>query len=222
MPRRTLLLLLAAPLSAMASPLSAANLIANGSFESPASDATWAVAPGGSYSYVSPTPWLATLRAGPTKPTALAFPLGAPDGLQIGFTGDDVSPGTLFQNVPVVLAAGKTYNVSGLVGSRLDYAGSGIIFLATETGSVLAGSGPISPPPGTFTAVSFSFSPLANDSRLGQQLRIVLQRAGGHQANFDDIRLTTTPEPASLIHASIGLATLFSRFGPRPRRRKPD
>jgi hypothetical protein len=196
----------------------AANLIANGSFESPAANATWAVAPGGSYSYISPTYWQATARAGPSKPTTLAFPLGAPDGLQIGFTGDDVSPGTLFQNVPAALEAGITYTVSGLVGSRLDYAGSGIIFLATASGSVLAGSGSISPPLGTFSEVSFSFSPLANEPRIGQQLRVVLQRSGGHQANFDDIRLTMTPEPASFVNAFAGLVAMGC-FGPALRRR---
>jgi hypothetical protein len=133
--------------------------------------------------------------------------------LQIGFTGDDVSAGTLMQNVPVALTLGATYTVSGLVGSRLDYSGSGAIFLVTSTGSVLASSGSVSPPSGAFTAVSFNFSPQAGDSRLGQTLRVVLQRTGGHQANFDDIRLTTTPEPASVVQASAGLAMVFSGLG---------
>ncbi len=214
-------LVLVVLLAAMATPIQAANLIVNGSFESPASDASWAVAPGGSYSYVNPTPWQVSLRAGPSKPSALAFPTGVPDGVQVGFTGDDVSPGTLIQNVSAILTAGTTYNVSGFIGSRAEYQGSGGIYLVTSLGSVLAG-GSASPASGRFSAVNFSFTPLANDARLGSGLRVVLQRINGHQANFDDIRLTITPEPAGLVTAGIGLLALVSCVRTRAMKQKGE
>lgn len=210
-------MLLALLLAAVATPIQAANLIANGSFESPASDGSWGANLGGSFSYVNPTPWQVTDRAGPFRPSSLPFPSGVPDGLQVGFTGDDVFPGTLFQNVPVFLTAGATYSVSGLVGSRFDFQGSGEIVLETTLGNVLTG-GSASPAPGTFSAVSFSFTPLPNDPRLGQGLRVLLQRTSGHQANFDDIRLTATPEPTSVVTAVVGLLALVNFLGTRVRR----
>src|SRR5690349_329383 len=88
---------LAAPLTAGAGPFPAGNLLTNGSFASPVSTSTWAAAPRGTDNYANPTPWQVTARAGPSKPTTIAFPLLAPHGLQIGFPGDDVSAGTLVQ-----------------------------------------------------------------------------------------------------------------------------
>jgi hypothetical protein len=50
----------------------------------------------------------------------------------------------------------------------------------------------------------------------------VLQRINGHQANFDDIRLTITPEPASLVTMVVGLLALVSCVGTRVMRQKRE
>lgn len=207
-------LLLVVLVAGPAKPGQAANLITNGSFETPVPDQSWPVAPGGAYSYVNPTPWQVAGRAGPSRLASLPFPGGAPDGLQVAFAGDDVSPGTLTQIIPAFLTAGVTYNMSGFIGSRADYTGGGAIELQTTSGVTLARGG-ASPPPGTFSLVAFSFTPPPDYPRLGQQLRVVLMRTDGHQANFDDIRLTAVPEPASMLFAQIGLLAFVSRVGAR-------
>jgi len=125
-------------------------------------------------------------------------------------TGNDIGPGALFQDVSAVLTVGATYTLNGLIGSRADLIGSGEMVLQTTSGAILVASGPVSPTPGTFQAVSLTYSALSADPHLGESLRVVLHRTDGHQANFDDIQFTATiiPEPSTLllgVMASVGL-----------------
>jgi hypothetical protein len=196
----------------VASPVHA-NLVVNGSFESPTPDASWVDDPaaGGNRPVPAkiPTGWQGTGEVNLFRPSTVAYPSGVgPDGLQIGATGDIFGPGALFQDLPVTLIAGSTYSVSGFIGNRADSGGSGEILLETTLGAIVASTGAVTSPSGTFQKVGFSYTALPGNPNLGEGLRIVLDRPTGLQANFDDIQITV-PEPSSLLIASLGLAGLI-------------
>jgi len=187
-----------------------ANLIVNGSFESPTPDSTWIDDPAGGGNRPVPakipTSWQGTGEVNLLRPSTVAYLSGAvPDGLQVGVTGDIFGPGTLLQDLPVALIAGSTYSVNGFIGNRADSGGSGEILLETTSGAILASTGAVTAPSGTFQQVGFSYTALPGNPHLGEDLRIVLHRPTGLQANFDDIQLTV-PEPSSLLMAGLGLA----------------
>lgn len=183
-------------------------LIINGSFEDPAADATWITDPGGSFPspYIIPTGWQGSGQADVHRPSALAFPGGVPDGLQTAAVGNDIGPGVMFQDVAAALTAGRTYTLTAFIGSRADFSGSGMITLETVSGVVLASSGSVSPALGAFQAVVLTYTAQDGDAQLGQQLRVVLQRTDGHQAQFDAVSLTASavPEPTALFMLVAG------------------
>jgi PEP-CTERM motif len=184
------------------------DLIINGTFENPAYNSTWITTSGGSFPDpdIIPPGWQGTGQVNVFRPSALAFPNGVPVGLQTGVVGDDIGPGTMFQDVAAVLTAGTTYTLTAFIGSRADFTGSGEVSLETVGGSILASSGSVSPLRDTFQEVTLSYTALSADPNLGQGLEVMLERTGGHQANFNDIQLSATPEPSSLALAALGLA----------------
>lgn len=169
------------------------NLLANGSFEADRPDETWLHLESGPFPYPlrAPSGWQGIGSVNINAPSYAAFPSGVPDGTNTAVVGDhNFGSGRLYQDVEERLTAGTMYTLTAWVGNRLHYSGFGRVCLETESGVVLADSGTIAPSEGMFQKVTLSFT-AANDSMgLGECLRVVLERADGVQANFDDVRLT--------------------------------
>jgi hypothetical protein len=188
----------------------AGELVTNGSFESPGYDPSWLLKDGTYYPspFEVPTGWSGTGQVSVNLPGTQAYPYGVPDGVQVAVDGlpDDV--GDIFQDVPATLSLGTVYTLTGFVGSRLDYPGSGEIDLETSTGDILASSGSITPPDGMFQSVYLTYQPQSGDPDLGDGLRISLLFTGGNQASYDAISLTadSVPEPVSI--GLLGLAAV--------------
>jgi hypothetical protein len=198
------------------------DLIVNGSFENPAYNSSWITNSGGSFPFpnVIPPGWQGSGEENVFRPSALAFPGGVPDGLQTGVVGDDIGPGLLFQDVAANLTAGTTYTLTAYIGSRADFTGSGMVSLETVGGTILVTSGSVSPQPGTFDQVTLSYTALTGNPDLGEGIQVVLERTGGHQANFDAIHLSATPEPGSLVLVSVSLVGLGGYLGWKRLRKK--
>ncbi len=138
------------------------------------------------------------------------FNLEAPDGTQIGYTNGN----SLAQQSTASLVAGLN-EVSVQAGRRGDsFAGSfnlelwvgGTVSLGSVAGGELLASSSFNHTtvnPNSFTLLTTTFNAASNDPRLGQLLSVRILRTTG-QANFDDVRMSAVPEPATLAALAIG------------------
>lgn len=162
--------------------------------------------------------WVTQDDAGAFNPVAEAYAGGvAPDGSNVGFVQSGwVRPtGWMEQTVDAVLQADIDYELTTLVGRRLDnpllpwrgyimtlWAGSNL--LATDDTGVV-------PQLGEWLQTSVTFRTDANDPRLGQPLKIRFESKFG-QTNFDTVALDATPIPGAGSLALLGVgATLMVR-----------
>jgi predicted ATPase len=173
----------------------AENLLVNGSFEQDRPGPLWITNDAGMFAlpFIVPTGWKGDGSVNVNAPSYAAFSRGIPDGTNTAVVGDHTRNGRLYQDVDAMLLPGATYILSAWVGNRISYGGGGRIVLETAGGRLLAASEPISPPEGAFVQVTLSFTAGIEADESGEQLRVVLERTHGMQANFDDVRLIVAP-----------------------------
>ncbi len=190
--------------------------VVNGSFEDP-------VIATGTYTTVSIPGW----SKGPTGdfgvwniPLAGFFNAEAPDGTNIGYMNGHF----LAQQTDNVLAVGET-TLTLMGGRRHDsFAGSftarliagGTLADGVVTGGTLLSESTFSHidhDPDSFSLVTVTYDALDGDASLGKLLTIQIERVGGSQANFDDVRLhvDAVPEPGTMAALSLGLTALIRR-----------
>jgi len=145
--------------------------------------------------------WTLNGPGGSFQPNSAFFNLPLPDGSVVAWSGG----GTISQTLTgTSLISNTTYTLSVDVGHRLDglatnysialYAGT------TLLNSFSGNNGVISM--GTFADESLTYTSGAEVP--SGDLRIVLTSAGSQTA-FDDVQLTDTPEPSSLLLLGSGL-----------------
>jgi hypothetical protein len=165
------------------------------------------------FSYVIPG-WTIIGDSGAFNPGSGTYPGGnVPGGLNVGYVSCCAGgrpQGIMLQGLPAFLAGNTTYDLSLLVGQRL------------ETGwapfrmQLLAGTTPvinelITTPPaaGTFEPRAFQFVCPPGHPNIGQRLTIRMSHEGGieRQANYDDFRLVATPICISICEQPQGIRT---------------
>lgn len=186
--------------------------VQNFSFENPSYSSGGGLdSPGGRYSFQA-TGWnTGGTYSGSFLPNDTAANLPVPDGNQVGFAGDITYAGSLFQDLGVAVVAGESYTLDVYVGSRLEGYPANYSVELLAGGTVLGStSGTIDPGTGNFFPVTVTaIATGANSGNLGILLS---QTASGGQSLFDDVRLTSAPEPSTLLLAASGLFALpFSR-----------
>lgn len=154
--------------------------------------------------------WVAVGDAGVFRPTAASYFNGAYAGQQVGFvqSGWVYSTGTLRQTSSDVLTAGGVYELSTMVGRRLDnpllpwqgytmslYAGSNVLASVTN---------PVDPGLGSWQRATLQYTATTASVGLGESVTIELASSYG-QTNFDDVSFGLVPAP--------GVATLLGLGG---------
>lgn len=144
-------------------------------------------------------------------PTAGFFNAEAPHGTQIGY----INGTSLAQQSSATLVEGLN-EISVQAGRRSDSFSGSFNFQLWVGGTVSGGNvvgGELlastlfdhtTISPSTFTLITTSFNAAGNDPRLGQLLSVRILRAAGSQANFDDVRMSAVPEPATLAALALG------------------
>ena len=157
--------------------------------------------------------------SGTYNPTTSQFPGGVPDGVNSAYSnGGGTSGGTFSQELSDVLLANRTYTLSVWVGNRLDTNFPGYTIQLYAGGRLLGeDDNTVSPSNGTFAESVIQYSSSDTDPGLGDPLRIFM-RSKGVQVNFDDVRLTSIPEPGGCGLMIAGFALTWIRI----RRRKPN
>ena len=203
-------------LGSLAAPAWADITVMNASFEMTSTPLPLASSCGTGCSFnVGPIPdWTIVGQGGSFQPNSAIFNLPLPDGSIIAYSNG----GTISQTLAASLTPNTTYNLSVDVGFRLNGAVDITNYsIALYAGSTLLASLPPSTsngviPIGTFADETVTFTSGATVAP--GDLRIVLT-SGGQQADFDNVRLTTTsliPEPSSLSLLAGGLGLLLFVF----------
>jgi hypothetical protein len=143
-------------------------------------------------------------QTGSWQPSSTYFSSPVPDGSIVAFSNG----GTISQTLSASLVPYMTYKLSVAVGNRLDglttnytialYAGNMLLSSITGSNGVI--------PLGTFQDESFSY--FSGSTPPSGPLGIVLS-SSGIQSDFDNVRLTATPEPGSLALLATGLGLMI-------------
>lgn len=200
--------------------IASANLIQNGSFEADVPGPGWV---GDVYVEATPTGWFSPYGVvGTWRPenyTGSAFVNGntVRDGLNAGYTGDTGAAAFMGQKVAgYKIGAGDTITFSFSIGERIDNAGrnDANVGLYAQQAS---GSGQLlsltsdSGADGHWHDHTITLGPRDLAPYVGQDLYIDLYSAAGKQGSYDNLSLTTTPEPASIAVLSVGAIALLRR-----------
>jgi hypothetical protein len=152
--------------------------VANYSFENP-------VLSSGNFTTTSPPGWTLSGLGGVSHLVVGTEVNSVPDGVQVGYAGNTVGGGSLFQDVGVPVRVGATYTLDVYVGSRKEgYSAHYLVELLAGSATIGSASGTVSPGTGDF----FNVSIVAVGSGSGD-LRIRLTETGSSQTLFDDVRL---------------------------------
>jgi hypothetical protein len=144
-------------------------------------------------------------QAGSWQPNSTYFTSPVPDGSIIAYSNG----GSISQTLSASLIPNMTYTLSVAVGDRLDPGFTTTYTIALYAGSILLSSitgSNATIPSGTFQDESLSYH--AGAAPLSGQLGIVLTSVGP-QSDFDNVRLTATPEPGTLALMATGLGLMF-------------
>jgi hypothetical protein len=149
--------------------------------------------------------------AGSWQPTAVSFPPPLPDGITVAYSNS----GTISQTLTTALLPDTTYALSVDVGRRLDVNTNPTGYLTNYTIALYAGSTLLNSfsasngliPIGTFADETVTFTSGATVAP-GELLSIQLTSTGA-QTDFDNVRLTESPEPSSLSLLAGGLGLLL-------------
>jgi hypothetical protein len=196
----------------MALPLSAGSIsITNPSFE------TNIEIPGG-YT-TNATGWTSSslTLASTFRPDSTQLSGGPQDGVNVlALEGADV-----YQVLTSFLTANTLYTLQIGVGSRSDglFVTTYAVDLESSNGTVLASVKSPTPAPGKFVTANLTYSALATDPNLGQNLVIRLLNTDPNmtesQVLFDNVRLSgvstgapQAPEPSTILLGAAGLAIL--------------
>jgi hypothetical protein len=148
--------------------------------------------------------WTINGAAGAWQPSSAYFTSPVPDGSTVAWSDG----GTISQTLSASLVPNMTYTLSVDVGHRLDGFGANYT-IALYAGSMLLSS--ITGSNTTITMGTFqdqSFSYFSGGAPLSGPLSIALI-SSGKQTDFDNVRLTATPEPGSLALLATGLGLMI-------------
>jgi hypothetical protein len=123
------------------------------------------------------------------------------------------------QNAVAVLGPGRSYELVVAVGERLDspFRGYNLALLVggTEVASITDDSGPVPTSAGAFTDVTLTYDSPTDplDPLVGEPMTILIsaRSISGTQTNFDNVRLTSTPEPTAAVLLLMGLSLVALR-----------
>lgn len=165
----------------------------------------------GDYFVGPPTSWNGSLSGeGPFNPTTSSYPGEAPEGQNVAW----INAGEMWQVVTGnPIQAGFTYTLGVEVGYRADV-GSAVPYTVElradkPFGSILAmkDQSDVSPTIGSFSPLSLTFTALAGEAYIGQDL-VIRMTSGDVQTNFDNVWLTAVPLPPALPLFAAGLGLL--------------
>ncbi len=143
---------------------------------------------------------------------------GTASGPQLGFiaiNGGTIGTLTYSGSSLGLFVPGRTYTLTVAIGNRADYAEEPLHSIALlADGAPVATSLPAVVPDGTFADISVSYTALAGDSGRAIGIELIGARNSVYtanvQANFDNVRLSSVPEPSSVLLLGLG-GLLFAR-----------
>jgi len=156
------------------------------------------------FSLDSPIPgWNATGTYGQFIPGGYGGNPNAYDGSVLAYSNG----GTISQTVGPEAIAGETYTLSVEVLTRTDKSQDASVQL--EFGGSVCGTAPVvNAGPGTWN--DFTVSCTATGAQAGDSITILLTTQGLGQGDYDDVQLSSVPEPSVLLLLTLGLLGLCS------------
>jgi hypothetical protein len=174
--------------------------IANSSFEAPVT---------GIYTPGYPTSWNGSdyYSCGVQQASTLGPGMTGATGAQVGYVNSDNS---IWTGTVTTLTLGETYTLTVDVGSRSGFASSGFqIGMFTTGDTPLAVSGFINPvDDDAMHAYSVNYT---HTSGSGPLYIMLSNASGSSQTSFDNVRLTSVPEPSAALLGGLGMLALLRR-----------
>ena len=152
------------------------------------------------------TGWSVSGAAGIWRPDngKLGLPLPVGNGSQVGWIGS--AGGSMSQSLAAVFEANTTYTLSIDVRGQPTYSPGTTysVQLFAGTTSILSIT-PVSPPETTWTSITATSTATGSSSLFSQPLSIRISGPTKGEFDFDNVRLTSVPEPSTYL---AGLAAL--------------
>ncbi len=188
--------------------------VINGSFEEPGN-----LSPG-QFTQGVPVPGWTGITGAWRIPSSTFFNASPPDGLNIGYSNNSGTSQLLSDTVQEgvhtasLMAGRRQDNFAGSFRFRMFAGGT----INTNTGLVSGGTllaeqlfDHTTVAINTFTPLSISYTALAGDSLIGQQIILSMERTTGPQMNFDKVEFSSpVPEPATML-LGLGLIPILRR-----------
>jgi hypothetical protein len=137
---------------------------------------------GGNGNYVDPAKW----------------PNGAPDGIQVAYV-----VGTLAQGTPTAALAGVSYTLDVYVGFQNNIGGASLYNVSLLEGTTLIASSSGTAPFNEYQLVSVTGTAKGLGDLTIELSGVFNPLTGNSQTLFDDVQLSSVPEPSTLVMSSI-------------------